>query len=76
MIQKNNHQSEKEALSNYARYSSIAIQMVSIIIIGTFGGHYLDVWIGWKFPVLTIILSVSSVFLSIYIVVKDLLKKK
>ncbi|MBU1011944.1 MAG: AtpZ/AtpI family protein [Bacteroidetes bacterium] len=61
-----------ESLKLYSRYSSIAIQMLLIILIGVFGGMKIDQWIAWKFPVFTTILSVSAVILSIYIVTKDL----
>jgi F0F1-type ATP synthase assembly protein I len=65
----------KRALSNYARYSSMALQMLVIIILGMFAGYKLDQWLHIK-PILTIILSLSSVILAIYIVTRDLLKKK
>jgi F0F1-type ATP synthase assembly protein I len=65
----------KRALSNYARYSSMGFQMLVIILLGMVGGYKLDQWLHIK-PILTIILSLSSVILSIYIVTRDLLKKK
>jgi len=61
-----------DSLKLYSRYSSIAVQMLLIILIGVFGGMKIDQWIAWKFPVFTTILSVSAVILSIYIVTKDL----
>ena len=60
----------------YSKYSSIAVQMLVIILIGVFGGVKIDHWIGWELPIFTIILSISAVFLAIYIVTKDLIKKK
>lgn len=66
---------KKEGLQNYARYSSMAFQMGLIIVAGMFGGYKLDQWLHTK-PLLTILLSISSVFIAIYIVTKDLLKKK
>jgi F0F1-type ATP synthase assembly protein I len=65
----------KKALGNYARYSSMALQMLVIILLGMFAGYKLDQWLHIK-PILTIILSLSSVILAIYIVTRDLLKKK
>jgi len=52
----------------------MAIQMVVIIMVGVFGGYKLDVWLNTQ-PVLTVILSLASVFVAIYVVIKDLLKK-
>lgn len=64
-----------QSLKLYSRYSSIAVQMLLIILIGVFGGMKIDQWIAWEFPVFTITLSVIAVILSIYIVTKDLLGK-
>ncbi len=64
----------RKTLFNYARYSGIAFQMIFIILAGVFGGLKLDQWLGTK-PVFIIILTLIAVFLSIYFVTKDLIKK-
>jgi F0F1-type ATP synthase assembly protein I len=64
----------RKNLNEYARYSGMAIQMLVIILLGVFGGVSLDKWLHTK-PVLTVILSIISVALSIYIVTRDLLRK-
>lgn len=65
---------KKKSLSNYARFSGIAIQMV--VIIG--GGTYLGVYFDNKFPnrysAYTVICSLFAVLISIYFVVKQILK--
>ena len=61
-------------LHNYAKYSGIAIQMLVIIAGGVVGGYYLDKWVG-TIPLFTILFSFLSVFLAIYISIKDFLKK-
>jgi F0F1-type ATP synthase assembly protein I len=66
---------KKQQLNAYARYSSMAFQMLVIILAGVFGGFKLDHWLNSK-PVFTILLSLISVILAIYFVTKDLLKKK
>ncbi|MEN8224076.1 MAG: AtpZ/AtpI family protein [Bacteroidota bacterium] len=66
---------EKKALKSYARYSSIAFQMLMIILAGVFGGRELDRWLELKFPVFTLVLTIAGVILSIYFVIKDLLRK-
>lgn len=68
--------SNKNQLPDYARYSSIAIQMLVIIAGGIFGGYLLDKYLDLKFPVFTVVLSFLSVAFAIYIVIKDLIKKK
>jgi len=65
---------KKKSLDNYTRYSSIAFQMLIIILIGVFGGIKLDDWLKLSFPVFTIILSILAVILSIYTVTKGLMK--
>lgn len=73
---KNNLDKTKKSFDSYVRYSSIAIQMGVIIALGIIGGTYLDKWLMWKFPVLTVLLSLVSVVAAIYLVIKDLLKKQ
>jgi F0F1-type ATP synthase assembly protein I len=65
---------KKKSLDSYTRYSSIAFQMLIIILIGVFGGIKIDEWLELSVPVFTIILSILSVILAIYTVTKDLLK--
>ncbi|MBE9490932.1 MAG: AtpZ/AtpI family protein [Bacteroidetes bacterium] len=67
---------KKNNLNSYARYSSIALQMLVIILLGVFGGYKLDEWLNLSFPVFTVLLSLLSVALAIYTVVKDLIKKR
>jgi F0F1-type ATP synthase assembly protein I len=67
---------KKNSLNNYAKYSGIALQMLVIILLGVFGGYKLDQWMNIRFPVFTILLSLSSVIVAIYSVVKDLMNKK
>jgi len=48
--------------------------MMATIVVGTYGGFRLDKYLGWKFPVCTIVLSLLSVGIAIWNAVKDLLK--
>jgi F0F1-type ATP synthase assembly protein I len=64
----------KKNLNSYAKYSSLAIQMVAIILIGVFGGVKLDEFLNLSFPVFTLIFSLLSVCFSIYYAIKDFLK--
>jgi F0F1-type ATP synthase assembly protein I len=64
----------RKSLNDYARYSSMAIQMLAIILLGVFAGFKLDQWLDTK-PILTVVLSIVSVAISIYAVTKDLLRK-
>lgn len=67
---------DKDQINNYARYSALAFQMAIIIGLGTFGGYKLDLLLGLKFKIFTIILALISVVTAIYFAVKDFLKPK
>jgi F0F1-type ATP synthase assembly protein I len=49
--------------------------MLVIILAGVFGGYKLDEWLN-TLPLFTVILSLLSVVIAIYSVVKDLLNNK
>lgn len=67
---------KKSNLNSYAKYSSIAMQMLVIILLGVFGGYKLDEWLSLSIPVFTVVLSLLSVVIAIYTVTKDLINKK
>lgn len=69
-------QSRKSALSEYGRYSSLAFQMIAIILVGVFGGMKLDQVVSWEFPVFTLVLTILAVIMSMYYAVKDLIRNK
>ncbi len=50
--------------------------MLVIILVGVFGGRELDKLIKSTIPYFTISLSIISVFIAIYLAVKDLLRTK
>ncbi|TGV03820.1 AtpZ/AtpI family protein [Flavivirga rizhaonensis] len=66
-------QKPKKQLSNYARFSGIAIQMFAIIGVGTFSGVKLDE----KFPnennLYTIFMSLTSVIFAIIFVIRRII---
>ncbi|RLD59097.1 MAG: ATPase F0F1 [Bacteroidetes bacterium] len=70
-----NKNQKKNNLNSYVKYSNIAIQMLVIILLGVFGGFKLDQWLELQFPVFTVVLSLLSVVMAIYLVTKDLMKK-
>jgi len=69
------YKNPKSPLPDYARYSSIALQMLVIIAGGIFGGYKFDEYLNFKFPVFTVVFSFLSVVFAIYYVIKDLIKK-
>ena len=63
-------------LNNYAKYSTLAFQMIAIILLGVFGGIQLDKVVPVEFPLFTVLFTILSVILSMYYAIKDLLKMK
>ena len=66
---------DKNLKGNLAKFSSLAFQMAFIIGGGTFLGDYLDKNQNNGFPIWTLILSLSSVGLSLYYVLKQIIKR-
>ncbi len=65
---------KKKQLDDYAKYSSIALQMLIIIAAGVFGGYQLDSWLENKFPVFLILFSLLGVGMAIYLAIRDFIK--
>lgn len=65
---------KKRSLNNYARFSGIAFQMLAIIGGGTYLGVFLDEKFPNKHPIYTIICSLFAVLISIYFVVRQIIK--
>lgn len=60
----------------FFKYSNLAIQMGAIIGLSSWGGYKLDQHFQNREPVYTIILSLLGIFAGLYLVLKDLLKRK
>lgn len=59
-------------MQNFARYSGLGFEMLGIIFFGTWGGVKLDEKFAFTFPVFTVVLSLFSVFASLYLVFRNL----
>ncbi len=60
----------------FAKYSSLGFQMAVIIGGGCYGGFKLDEHYQNKTPVFTIVLSLVSIAIALYLVLKDFIKPK
>lgn len=60
---------------NYMKYSGMAFQMGGIILFGVWVGKKLDERFSTSTPWFTVGMALLSVFASLYIVLKDFLKK-
>ncbi|MDJ1468270.1 AtpZ/AtpI family protein [Cytophagaceae bacterium DM2B3-1] len=70
-----NSTNKKSPLSDYAKYSGLAFQMMATIALGVWGGTKLDQWTGWKFPVFTVILPMIGIVGSIILLIRSLPKQ-
>lgn len=66
---------QKKYLSAYAKYSGLVFQMIIIILAGVFGGQYLDRWLKFSFPVLTLVLTLFGAGIAMYLLVREILKE-
>ena len=59
------------------KYSAMGFQMLAAILLGVFGGMYLDEQYRSEeqFPLFTVIGSLFGVFIALYLPLKGLLKK-
>ena len=62
--------------NSFIKYSTMATQMVVVIGVGCWGGFKLDEYFKTSTPVFTIVLSLVSIFASLYLVLKDFIKPK
>ena len=68
--------SKKKQFTGVLKYSGLAFQMITIILIVLYGGMKLDEYLENEFPLFTFLGAISGVVLSLYFVLKDLLNKK
>jgi len=61
-------------LKGYSRFSGIVIQMGVIIGLGSWGGSKLDEKFNSETPIYTIVLSLSSVGLALYLIIREVIK--
>ncbi|MEO9512933.1 MAG: AtpZ/AtpI family protein [Flavobacteriaceae bacterium] len=64
----------KRPLNSYAKFSGIAFQMIAIIGGGTYLGIFLDEKFPNKHPIYTVICSLFAVLISIYFVIRQIIK--
>ena len=68
-----NKKNKKKQLSSNIKYSSLTTQMAAIIAAGVFFGDYLDKKNTSEIPIYTITLSLLSIFLALYYVLKKII---
>lgn len=61
--------------TSYLKYTGIAVQMLVITLLFTYGGMELDRYIALGIPIFTVLFSLIGIVLGIYISLKDFFKK-
>jgi len=69
----NKYQKPKKKFDDFIQYSSLAIEMVAIMGIGTGAGILIDQWLDFKFPAFTFSLMILSVIGAIYHAIRKFL---
>lgn len=70
--QKFNH--SKKKIDQFVRYSSLAFEMMIIMVLGVFAGHQIDQWLRLSFPVCTLIFMILSVIGAVFYAIRKFLK--
>jgi hypothetical protein len=60
--------------NSYAKYSALAFQMLGTIAVFTYGGYKLDEWQQNRIPVWTLIFSLGSIAISLYVFIRGVSK--
>jgi hypothetical protein len=72
-MEPNNIRKPKKKVDDFIGYSGLAFEMLVIMGAGAFAGVKIDRWLGWKFPVFTLVLMMLSVIGAIYHAVRKFL---
>ena len=67
---------EPNKYGNSARFAGLASQWMVMLLAAVWIGRKLDTWIGWKFPLLLILLPLLALCLSLWMLIKELNKPK
>ncbi len=62
-------------LKFYAKYSSLGLQMIVIIVGAAFGGREIDKYISWEFPVFTVSLTILSVIVAVIYGMREMFRQ-
>lgn len=64
----------KGKIDQFIRYSSLAFEMMIIMVVGVFAGYKLDHWLNFSFPVFTLALMILSVIGAVFYAIRNFLK--
>ncbi|MEQ8325139.1 MAG: AtpZ/AtpI family protein [Vicingaceae bacterium] len=59
----------------FIKYTNIALRMIVIILVGVYAGMKLDEYLAYERPYITMLLSVLSVGVAMWIIIRDISSK-
>jgi hypothetical protein len=71
---KKDNDKKESPLKFYAKYSSLALQMIVITVGSAFGGREIDKYTSWEFPVFTVALTIIGVIGSVVYGMREIFK--
>jgi hypothetical protein len=74
MAKNEQDENDRNPLNAYAKYSGLGFQMIAIIGVFTFAGYKIDMAANHQVKWVTAVLSLTGVFISLYIVIVSLKK--
>ena len=66
-----NQDKKRKSMNDYARYSSLAYKWIAVILVCFFAGLKIDKILNLEFPIFTLVLAVSGLFLFLYQLIKE-----
>lgn len=66
---------KKKLLNAYARYSTLGFSMIAIILLGVFGGQWIDKHFGLKIPIFTASMTILGLIFALYYLIKEITRK-
>jgi len=61
--------------SDLVHYSGISFQMIGVLLAATFGGRALDQYFQTQYPYYLLILLLLGVFMSMFVLIKGVIKR-
>jgi len=69
------NQQKRKSLNAYARYSSLGFAMIAVILVGVFGGNWIDGHFEFKFPIFTLTFTLLALGYAFYYLIKEVTRK-
>lgn len=65
---------EKKATKEYLKYSGMGFQLIAALLIGAWGGNYLDEKMGNETPIATLTCLLVMLFATLYLIIRQISK--